>query len=91
MISDEVWDQVREAWFAAIPLQYRFTDKEPRKDCKGRGVQADHNRHLSSAIILSPPPKPLLDQWFAHFERHLTKDQLQAKANRENCGKPGVR
>ncbi len=80
MIGDEVWDQVREAWFASIPEQYRYSGKE-------RGNH--HGRHLSSALILSPPPKPLLDRWFANIKQHLTKDQLRAKAAREACGRSG--
>src|SRR5271157_1769358 len=61
MISDEVWDQVREAWFEAIPEQYRNTgeDRGPaeqavvqrtgRADFAGRArscrADADHCRH----------------------------------------------
>jgi|SRR5208337_1180956 len=80
MISDEVWDKVREAWFATIPEQYRYTGKE-------------HNgsNHAIGAIILPPPPKPLLDSWFGNIKQHLTAAQLKAKANRENWCKPGVR
>ena len=44
-----------------------------------------------SAIILGPPPKPLLDRWFASITQHLTKDQLKAPAARQNCGKHGRR
>ena len=77
MIGDEVWDQVREAWFASIPEQYRYSGKE-------RGNH--HDRHLSSALILSPPPKPLLDRWFANIKQHLTNDQLRAKAEPAVCG-----
>ena len=35
-----------------------------------------------TAIILGPPPKPLLDRWFASITQHLTKDQLKAQAAR---------
>ena len=79
MISDEVWDQVREAWFATIPEQYRHTGKEH-----------NNSNHAIGAIILSPP-KPLLDRWFADIRQHLTKEQLRAKAAREACGRNGMR
>ena len=46
---------------------------------------------FASAIILGPPPKPLLDRSFASIRQHLTKDQLKARAARQNCGKPGRR
>jgi hypothetical protein len=85
MISDEVWDRVREAWFAAIPLQYRNDGKE-RLNSVNQG-----DRHISSRIILGPPPKPILDRWFANCERHLTADQLKAKAARESMSRPGVK
>src|SRR5271166_6013682 len=58
---------------------------------KERRGSNQHDRHLSSAIILGPPPKPLLDRWFASITQHLTKDQLKAQAARQNCGKPGRR
>src|SRR6516225_166197 len=58
---------------------------------KERRGSNQHDRHLSSAIIPGPPPKPLLDRWFASITQHLTKDQLKARAARQNCGKPGRR
>ena len=84
MISDEVWDKVREAWRETIPEQYRFTDKE-------RGIASQQDPHFSSAIILPPPPAHMLASFFAQFTPHLTKAQLAARAARENCGRPGVR
>ncbi|MGB7914535.1 MAG: hypothetical protein WCF79_04475, partial [Rhodomicrobium sp.] len=30
-------------------------------------------RHLSSAIIATPPPGPLLEKWFARITMHLTE------------------
>ena len=65
MISDEVWDEVREAWFASIPPQYRNLGKE-------RGIADQQDRHLSSAIILEPPPANMLTSFFAQFVPHLT-------------------
>src|SRR5271157_5230359 len=84
MISDEVWDKVREAWRETIPEQYRFTDKE-------RGIASQQDPHFSSAIILPPLPAHMLASFFAQFTPHLTKAQLAARAARENCGRPGVR
>jgi hypothetical protein len=43
MISDEVWDQVREAWYQAIPKQYRNDGKE-RLNSVNQG-----DRHIYSA------------------------------------------
>ena len=82
-ISDETFDKVREAWAASIPEQYRFNEKTVRKDRMGRGVQSEATRHLSSSIILPPPPKPLLDSFFASIRMHLTADQLKARPKYE--------
>ena len=78
MISDEVWDKVREAWKASIPEQYRWTGK----DHTGSNAAA-------GAIIGPPPPAHMLAKFFAQFTPHLTKRQLHAKAMREKAGRPG--
>ena len=81
MISDEVWDQAREAWLASIPKPYRYTGRERKASNVPDG-----------AIILPPPAAPLLQRWLEMVcERHLTQDQLQSRAVRENCGRPGVK
>jgi hypothetical protein len=57
--------------------QYRWTGKER----KGQD-------HQGAAIILPPPPAPLLIQFFASITPHLTAKQLRART----CyGRPGVR
>ena len=73
MISDDVFDKYREAWFQGIPTQYRNDGKERRGSNQ-------HDRHLSSAIILGPPPRPLLDRWFMSIRMHLTKGPVEGGA-----------
>ena len=84
MTSEATEELIRAHWYASIPVQFRNDGKERRGSNQ-------HDRHLSSAIILGPPPRPLLDRWFMSIRMHLTKDQLKARAARENCGKPGRR
>ena len=78
MISDEIWDRVREAWKASIPAQYRWTGK-------------DHSTSNAcyGAIIAPPPPAHMLAKFFAQFTPHLTAKQPAAEQARANCGKPG--
>jgi hypothetical protein len=69
--SGEVEELLREAWFRSIPMQFRARE--------GGESRNGSNRHLSSALILPPPPKPILDRFFQRFERHLTQDQPRAR------------
>ncbi len=78
VISDATFDLMRERWRETIPEQYRFNEKTTRTDRRGRSIQPEANRHLSSAIILPVPPKPLC-RWFWCFERHITEQQKAAK------------
>ena len=71
MISGEVEELLREAWFRSIPVQFRAGEEGESRN--------GSNRHLSSALMLPPPPKPILDRFFQRFERHLTQDQLRAR------------
>ena len=71
MISGEVEELIREAWFRSIPVQFRAREEGESRN--------GSNRHLSSALMLPPPPKPILDRFFQRFERHLTQDQLRAR------------
>jgi len=78
MIPPELEERrVREAWFNAIP--WSNIDR-PEKSAKDKITRA--------AIILPPPPAPLLIQFFASITPHLTAKQLRART----CyGRPGVR
>ena len=71
MISGEVEELVREAWFRSIPVQFRAREEGESRN--------GSNRHLSSALMSPPPPKSILDRFFQRFERHLTQDQLRAR------------
>jgi hypothetical protein len=80
VISDETWDKVREAWAAGIPEQYRFTGREHKGD------------YAIGAIILPPPPRPVLKTFWGFFERlsrnmHLAEDQRREQERRANWGK----
>jgi hypothetical protein len=54
-ISPETEDLCRETWSSGIPLQYRYTD------------QTLVDRRILSSIILPPPPKSVLDRFWAHY------------------------
>jgi hypothetical protein len=71
VISGEVEELVREAWFRSIPVQFRAREEGESRN--------GSNRHLSSALMLPPPPTPILNRFFQRFERHLTQDQLRAR------------
>ena len=70
-IRGEVEELIREAWFRSIPVQFRAREEGESRN--------GSNRHLSSALMLPPPPKPILDRFFQRFERHLTQDQLRVR------------
>ena len=74
MISDELQERVRRAWFESIPERFRFA--EGSKD--NRGLFGD--RLLSSAIIAKPPPPSLVEKFLLGIfgERHLTAAQAAA-------------
>ena len=90
MISDSTFDLMREAWFQSIPEQYRLNDKAVRTDIKGRGVQSECCRHLSSAIILPPPPRIMLERFFENIfaARHVSIRQLNMKHKPRKKGEP---
>ena len=71
MISGEVEELIREAWFRSIPVQFRAREEGESRN--------GSNRHLSSALMLPLPPTPILNRFFQRFERHLTQDQLRAR------------
>jgi hypothetical protein len=71
VISGEVEEMVRERWYQTIPEQYRAREEGESRN--------GSNRHLSSALMLPPPAKSILDKFFQRFERHLTQDQLRAR------------
>ncbi|MFY9876366.1 MAG: hypothetical protein WAL20_12105 [Rhodomicrobium sp.] len=41
--------------------------------CANCNLASQQDRHLSSAIIATPPPGPLLEKWFARITMHLTE------------------
>ena len=83
MISEATEELMRAHWYQAIPEQYRNTGKDRRSG----------TRHISSAIIAPPPPRCLMDRFFASIRMHLTEKQLKAKlahGNRVMVHKPFV-
>ena len=71
VISGEIEEIVRERWYQTIPEQYR-------NDGRDRDGYHQH-AHLSSAIILPPPPRQILDRFYAAVsaKMHLTQAQLR--------------
>jgi hypothetical protein len=57
-ISATTWDLYRQCWAAGIPPQYRADDQV-------RSIQSERDRRHSSAIIAPPPPKALVNKFFA--------------------------
>jgi hypothetical protein len=67
-ITSKTEDLIREHWAARlIPKQYAYRP--------GATYAANSSE---GAIILPPPPKIMLDKWFAHFTPHLTAQQQSA-------------
>ena len=53
MISDELQEKVREAWYQAIPEQYRNTGKERKADYSTGDHPAHTARRLAGALAFN--------------------------------------
>lgn len=74
--SVETFNRMRECWRASIPERYSNTDRDHKGcDC------------AAAAIFAPPPPKCLLDRFFAAIQPHLTEKQKHVQAARAACGR----
>ena len=78
MISDELFDQMRECWAAQIPEAFRW-----------RSDEHSASNPAAAAVIgcIPPDPGPRLVKFFDRISRdmHLTAAQRAATHARENC------